>query len=199
MTFARIEDNPASNAAALGLVERVENAGSRDGVGREVNRAFGGGDKGRGDRVKALFGRVVDILRQRGRDAAAGHQQHCVEESPFPHKVSPRIRGRAPRACLRLTANRVGSSSSGGINREQGIGKAGNRRLRTVMVELAWLWQRYQPGAAQVAWFRDRVGSTGRRIRKVMVVALARKLLIALWRFVIDGVMPEGAVMKPSI
>ena len=79
------------------------------------------------------------------------------------------------------------------------IGKAGNRRLRTVMVELAWLWQRYQPGAAQVAWFRDRVGSTGRRIRKVMVVALARKLLIALWRFVIDGVMPEGAVMKPSI
>ena len=89
--------------------------------------------------------------------------------------------------------------SSGGIDREQGIGKAGNRRLRTVMVELAWLWQRYQPGAAQVAWFRDRVGSTGRRIRKVMVVALARKLLIALWRFVIDGVMPEGAVMKPSI
>jgi transposase len=89
--------------------------------------------------------------------------------------------------------------SSGGINREQGIGKAGNRRLRTVMVELAWLWQRYQPGALQVAWFRDRVGSTGRRIRKVMVVALARKLLIALWRFVIDGVMPEGAVLKPSI
>src|SRR5271170_5832073 len=89
--------------------------------------------------------------------------------------------------------------SSGGIDREQGIGKAGNRRLRTVMVELAWLWQRYQPGAAQVAWFRDRVGSTGRCIRKVMVVALARKLLIALWRFVIDGVMPEGAVMKPSI
>src|ERR1700727_1630755 len=67
--------------------------------------------------------------------------------------------------------------SSGGIDREQGIGKAGNRRLRTVMVELAWLWQRYQPGAAQVAWFRDRVGSTGRRIRKVMVVALARKRL----------------------
>jgi transposase len=48
------------------------------------------------------------------------------------------------------------------------------------MVDLAWLWQRYQPGAAQVAWFRDRVGSTGRHIRKIMVVALARKLLIAL-------------------
>ena len=89
--------------------------------------------------------------------------------------------------------------SSGGIDREQGIGKAGNRRLRTVMVELAWLWQRYQPGTAQVVWFRERVGSTGRRVRKVMVVALARKLLIALWRFVIDGVMPEGAVTKPSV
>ena len=67
------------------------------------------------------------------------------------------------------------------------------------MVELAWLWQRYQPSATQVVWFRQRVGSTGRRVRKVMVVALARKLLIALWRFVIDGVMLEGAVMKPSI
>lgn len=89
--------------------------------------------------------------------------------------------------------------SSGGVEREQGIGKAGNRRLRSVMVELAWLWQRYQPGSAQVIWFRERVGSTGRRVRKVMVVALARKLLIALWRFVIQGVVPEGAAMKPAI
>src|SRR5215813_4345120 len=88
--------------------------------------------------------------------------------------------------------------SSGGIDREQGIGKGGNRRLRTVMVELAWLWTRYQPAAAQVCWFRERVGSTGRRVRKIMVVALARKLLIALWRFVIDGVVPEGAVLKPA-
>lgn len=88
--------------------------------------------------------------------------------------------------------------SSGGIEREQGIGKAGNRRLRTVMVELAWLWQRYQPGAAQVVWFRERTGSTGRRVRKVMVVALARKLLIALWRFVTNGVVPEGVTMKPT-
>jgi len=89
--------------------------------------------------------------------------------------------------------------SSGGIEREQGIAKAGNRRLRTVMVELAWLWQRYQPGAALVSWFRERTGSTGRRGRKVMVVALARKLLIALWRFAVDGVVPEGAAMKPAV
>lgn len=88
--------------------------------------------------------------------------------------------------------------SSGGVEREQGIGKAGNRRLRTAMVELAWLWQRYQPASAHVCWFRERVGTTGRRVRKVMVVALARKLLVALWRFVTAGVVPEGAVMKPA-
>lgn len=88
--------------------------------------------------------------------------------------------------------------SSGGTEREQGISKAGNRRLRTVMVELAWLWQRYQPGSAPVSWFRERVGGTGARMRKVMVVALARKLLIALWRFATQGVVPEGAVMKPA-
>lgn len=56
---------------------------------------------------------------------------------------------------------------------------------------LAWLWQRYQPGAAQVVWFRERTGSSGRRVRKVMVVALARKLLIELWRFVVDRVVPK--------
>lgn len=88
--------------------------------------------------------------------------------------------------------------SSGKVDREQGIGKAGNRRLRSVMVELAWLWQRYQPGSAQVTWFRERAGSTGRRVRKVMVVALARKLLIALWRFAVDGVVPAGAITKPA-
>src|SRR5271166_982535 len=86
--------------------------------------------------------------------------------------------------------------SSGGTEREQGINKAGNRRLRTVMIELAWLWQRYQPGSAQVIWFRERVGGTGKRMRKVMVVAMARRLLIALWRFATQGVVPEGAVMK---
>jgi transposase len=88
--------------------------------------------------------------------------------------------------------------SSGSIEREQGICKAGNARLRTVMVELAWLWQRYQPDSAQVSWFRERISGTGRRMRKVMVVALARKLLIALWRFATQGVVPEGAVMKPA-
>ena len=82
--------------------------------------------------------------------------------------------------------------------REQGISKAGNRRLRTVMVELAWLWHRYQPGSVQVSWFRERANAAGRRARKVMIVAMARKLLIALWRFATQGVIPEGAVLKPA-
>jgi transposase len=62
--------------------------------------------------------------------------------------------------------------SSGGIEREQGIGKAGNARLRTLMVELAWLWQRYQPDSAQVCWFRERVGGTGRQMRKVTIACI---------------------------
>ena len=88
--------------------------------------------------------------------------------------------------------------SNGAAEREQRIGKAGNRRLRTVMVELAWLWQRYQPGSAQVSWFRERVGGTGRRMRKIMVVAMARRLLIALWRFATQGVVPEGVTINPA-
>jgi transposase len=85
---------------------------------------------------------------------------------------------------------------SGDKRREQGISKAGNRRLRAALVELAWLWLRYQPQSALAAWFRSRTGSVGGRMRKVMIVALARKLLVALWRFCRDGVLPEGAALK---
>jgi len=83
--------------------------------------------------------------------------------------------------------------SSGGSEREQGIGKDGNRRVRAAMVELAWMWLRWQPDSALSVWFRARVGAMGGRIRKIMIVALARKLLVALWRYVTDGVVPEGA------
>jgi transposase len=65
-------------------------------------------------------------------------------------------------------------------------------------VELAWMWLRWQPGSALSNWFRARVGQTGGRIKKIMIVALARKLLVALWRYVKDGVIPEGAKMKTA-
>ena len=86
---------------------------------------------------------------------------------------------------------------SGKIDHEQGIAKSGNAKLRSTMIELSWLWLRYQPGSELSRWFRTRVqGNNTRRYRKITIVAMARKLLIALWRYVTGGVVPEGAVMK---
>jgi transposase len=87
---------------------------------------------------------------------------------------------------------------SGDKRREQGIAKAGNRRLRAALVELAWLWLRYQPESALAAWFRHRTRAAGGRMRKVMIVALARKLLVALWRLCREGVVPDGAALKAA-
>ena len=85
---------------------------------------------------------------------------------------------------------------SGSVNRDQGISKSGNPRLRTIMVELAWLWLRYQPASALSCWFRERVGSERGRIRRITIVALARKLLVALWRYTTLGELPNGAELK---
>jgi transposase len=87
---------------------------------------------------------------------------------------------------------------SGSIDHEQGVSKAGNPRLRTTMVELAWLWLRNQPTSALSLWFHERVRRLGGRMRKTTIVALARKLLIALWRYTTAGVVIEGAVMKAA-
>lgn len=82
---------------------------------------------------------------------------------------------------------------SGSIDREQGVSKAGNPRLRTTMIQLAWLWLRHQPGSALSRWFRERVERNRGRLKKPMIVALARKLLVALWKYVTAGVVIEGA------
>ena len=87
---------------------------------------------------------------------------------------------------------------SGTVDQEQGISKAGNPRLRSTMIELAWLWQRHQPASALSRWFHTRVGNERGRIRRISIVALARKLLIAVWRYVTQGEVPEGAVLKAA-
>ena len=85
---------------------------------------------------------------------------------------------------------------SGSVDREQGVSKAGNPRLRTTLVQLSWLWLRHQPKSALALWFEERVKRTGGRFRKSAIVALARKLLVALWKYVTAGVVIEGAVLK---
>jgi transposase len=87
---------------------------------------------------------------------------------------------------------------SGRVDHEQGVSKAGNPRLRAVIVEMAGLWLRHQPDSALARWYRDRVRRDGGRMRKVAVVALARKLLVALWKYVTAGVVIEGAAMKTA-
>src|SRR5262249_24273248 len=82
--------------------------------------------------------------------------------------------------------------ASGDSQREQGISKAGNRRVRWIAVEIAWCWLRWQPRGALSQWYQRRFGSGNSRLRKVGIVALARKLLIALWRDLDRGAIPEG-------
>ncbi len=87
---------------------------------------------------------------------------------------------------------------SGGVDREQGISKAGNARVRKTMGQLAWLWLRNQPDSMLSTWYRDRVRDGKGRVKRIAIVALARKLLVALWRFVTQGLVPTGAELKPA-
>jgi transposase len=84
---------------------------------------------------------------------------------------------------------------SGQSQREQGISKAGSKRLRWLMVELAWGWLHWQPDSQLSRWYQERFGHGSTRLRKLGIVALARKLLIALWRLVAHGEIPQGAVL----
>lgn len=85
---------------------------------------------------------------------------------------------------------------SGGIDREQGISKAGNPRARVKAIELAWLWLQHQPDSELSLWFRTRTANAGKRARRIAIVALARKLIVALWRYLTTGLVPAGATMK---
>jgi transposase len=82
------------------------------------------------------------------------------------------------------------------MDRDRSISRAGNPRARTTLIQIAWLWLRYQPGSALSHWFRGRVGTLQGRTRRIAIVAMARKLLIALWRYVETGVLPDGVELR---
>jgi transposase len=87
---------------------------------------------------------------------------------------------------------------SGSVRRDQGITRSGNARARRCAIELAWLWLRHQPGSALACWYRTRVGTMTGRMRRITLVALARKLIVALWRYLQSGIVPEGAELKAA-
>lgn len=88
--------------------------------------------------------------------------------------------------------------ASGNSEREQGISKAGNRRVRSMIIEIAWCWLRFQPQSQLSVWFKERFAGGGKRMRRIGIVALARRLLVALWQYLEHGVPPAGAVLKAT-
>jgi transposase len=87
---------------------------------------------------------------------------------------------------------------SGESSREQGISRSGNGRARKLAIQLSWLWLRHQPDSALSRWFKERVGDQKGRVKRIAIVALARKLMVALWRFLTQGVVPENAIVRAA-
>ena len=159
------------------------------------------------DRLELLLGQIKAV--EAARDAML-----AKEEGAAPAATLARLRGIGPEfaatlwleAFFRSFGNRrqiaayAGLAAtpwrSGSIHHEQGASKAGNARLRTALIQLAWLWRRHQPQSALTLWFEERLRGGGRK--KTLIVALARKLLVALWKFATAGVVPEGAVLKAA-
>lgn len=162
--------------------------------------------------IKAQFKRLEKQARE---TAAAGN---AAPDAPMQKVVRLQgMRSVGPATAWILTAEffgwrrfqnrrQVGSAAgltgtpyaSGSMDRDQGIDKAGNTRVRSVMNQIAWLWLRYQPNSALAHWYNERFGAGTKRQRRVGIVALMRKLLIALWRYVEFGEIPEGAELKPG-
>jgi len=161
------------------------------------------------DRVELLLGQIKQVESER--DALLTAQQATM---PAPAAMLLDIKGVGPEFAAvlwseglfrhfdnrRQVAAYAGLAptpwQSGSVDREQGVSKSGNPRLRTTLIQLAWLWLRHQPQSALALWFKERVSRNGGRMKKTTIVALARKLLVALWKYVTAGVVIEGAVMK---
>jgi transposase len=163
------------------------------------------------DRLDLVLAQLAAIEAQR--DALIEAQ---ASEPPVPASMLSRLRGIGPEFASvlwceglyrdfqnrRQLASYAGLAptpwKSGSIDHEQGVSKAGNPRLRTALIQLAWLWLRHQPKSALSMWFFERIAQNGGRRRTAMIVALARKLLVALWRYAVAGVVIEGDVMKAA-
>ena len=112
-----------------------------------------------------------------------------------PRGLLPAVR--QPTAARKLSRRYAPSAyDSGESRRSQGISKAGNSLVRTVMIQTAWLWLRHQPDSALSQWFHRRTEGQSKRMRCVMIVALARKLAVALWRYLEHGLIPHGATLS---
>jgi len=155
----------------IGAVEAERDAAAAAEAGEEAGRAARvaalGRLKGIGPEIATVLGNEVSYRRFANRRQLAAY----VGLAPSPYR-------------------------SGGSGRDRGLSRAGNPRARTAVVELAWPWLRNQPESLLSAWFVRRVGGLTGRIKRIMVVALARKLLVALWRSLEAGLVPEGAVLK---
>ena len=165
------------------------------------------------DRLELLIEQVKAVEAER--DAVLAQAQ-ASSGVPAPAALLLALRGIGPEAAatlwsealFRTFSNRKQVAAyaglaptpwqSGSVHRDQGVSKAGNPRLRTIMIQIAWLWLRHQPQSALAVWFRERMKRKGSRLGKTMIVALARKLLVALWKYAAAGVLIEGAVLKPA-
>jgi transposase len=172
-------------------------------LGREIIREI--------ERLAQVQAQIVAVERERDHPATS-----CEATEVKRHDLL-RLKGLGPSLSSTLTrevyyrrfANRRQVASyigiapsaydSGDGHRSQGISKAGNRLARVAMVEAAWLWLRHQPDSALSLWFHDRTQGQKGRIRRIMIVALARKLAIALWRYLETGLIPEGASLKSKV
>lgn len=160
--------------------------------------------------MEFLRAQIAELERERQR-AVASDRSRAVEKV----RKLLRLRGIGPKGAWvyvnqffgwRQFRNRkeVGAAAglaptsyqSGDQRHEQGISKAGSRHIRAVAIEMAWCWLRYQPGSRLSRWYQQRFQHGGPRVRKIGIVALARKLLIEVWRFLEHGVVPEGATLK---
>jgi transposase len=172
------------------------------------------------DRLELLLDQIAAVEAERdamlAREAEAKAAQDANKRTPAAVEMLMDLKGLGPdtvamlwtEALYRSFDNRrqvaafVGLAGtpwqSGSIDHEQGVSKGGNRRLRTAMIQLAWLWPRHQPGSALARWFVERTQGASKLHKKKMVVALARKLLVALWKWVDAGVVIEGVVLKSA-